>query len=92
MNVKTMAQETIKVSNEIYSFAHNEDNITDILSEFAIKMYNEGYKTANNDAKNIVQQAYHEKKKKINEEYGIEMQKLNKQLYGICQDIRKIRI
>ena len=90
MNLQTMAQEVIKTFNKITSI-NNQDYITNILSDFAIKMYNEGYKTANDDAKNVVQEVYQKENQRINDQYGKEVQKINKQLHGILPDVRNIR-
>jgi len=94
MDVQIMAQKVIKVSNEIY-FMDNEDDITNILSELVLSIHNEGYikgyEKAMNDAKNIIQQNYHENNQRINKEYGIKLQKFNQQLYGIRRDIRNVR-
>jgi len=91
MNVQTMAQEVIKTFNKITYVNNQDDIITDILSDFAIKMYNEGYKTANDDAKNVVQEIYQKENQRINDQYGKEVQRINKQLHGILQDVRNIR-
>ena len=54
-------------------------------------MYNEGYKTANDDAKNVVQEIYQKENQRINDQYGKEVQRINKQLHGVLQDFRNIR-